>query len=491
MRFPRHLLIATALACPQLALAQSPAPAPAAQEITAVTVFGRLPRKPAATIRRLDGATSSSCAYFNSNSHADELIDNYLDAFHGRNRNEENHVTPETDMEGRIVNNARSFSDTAPGGDASQTETRSAAVSDFAVADKCGRSDFNAAAGRNYIARKDKSMDAAFDAHDKGDYAKALATFKQAYSKLGTDEAALMLGHMYLYGQGTAPDVNEAIAWYTKLSQSRRRNDQFSRYDPTEPEAAPAKVQAQLRLARIYQAGYKIAADPAKARRFYQDAVDLNHIPAHVPLAAMLLSGQGGAKDPARAAALLSTAAEHGYAPAQSLLARMYEDGVGVPQDLQKAFAWYQQAAFNPRPDGKKPHAQYQLAVMYDQGKGVKADPARALAFYKLAAVAGHPDAQNALATYFYEGQQVQKDAAIARKLFISAAAQGQPDAMFNAATMLFKGEGGGADPVQSYAWLQLASKLGNRQAAPALAVVESKLTQAQTDQARAILAPK
>ena len=167
-----------------------------------------------------------------------------------------------------------------------------------------------------------------------------------------------------------------------------------------------------------------------------------------------------------------------------------YQGGAGVPQDLRKAFSWYQQAAFNPRPDGKKPQAQYQLAVMYDQGKGVPADPARALAFYKLAAVAGHPDAQNALATYFYEGQQVPRDPAIARKLFITAAAQGQSDAMFNAATMLFKGEGGAADPVQSYAWLQLASRLGNKQASPALAVVEGKLTPAQKEQARSILAP-
>ncbi len=124
--------------------------------------------------------------------------------------------------------------------------------------------------------------------------------------------------------------------------------------------------------------------------------------------------------------------------------------GQGVEASAAHAFAWYQQAAFNPVPDARKPHAQYALAQMYDEGLGTRADAARALAFYKLAAVAGHPDAQNALGTYFYTGQLVAGDAPLARKLFIAAASQGQTEAMVNAATMLFKGEGGPVDPAQA-----------------------------------------
>lgn len=491
----RKLLLAAALAgavapgvvCAADAVAPA---APAAQEITAVTVFGRLPRRPSETVRRLDSSAASSCAFFRSGGHADDMIDNYLDHFHGRGRNPENSATPILDAEGNLVTNVESFRDTAPDGDASNPAGRGAVLGDAESADKCGRSDRYSAAGRNYLQRKDKSMNQAYEAYDKGDYATALTRFKEAYSKLGTDEAALMLGNMYLYGQGGAADVKEAIAWYTRLANSRRTNQQFSRYNPAEPEAATPKVEAQLRLARIYRAGYQVAPDAAKARALYQDAVDLNHIPANVALAGMLLAGAGGDKDPAKAAALLNTAAEHGYAPAQWVLARLYQDGAGVPQDMAKAFSWYQQAAFNPRPDGKKPYAQFALAQMYDTGKGTAADPARALAFYKLAAVAGHPDAQSALGTYFYEGQLVAKDPAVARKLFIAAAIQGQPDGMVNAAAMLFKGEGGTQDLAQAYVWLRLADKLGHARAAAMASALEPRLSAEQRARAAAILAP-
>jgi TPR repeat protein len=172
----------------------------------------------------------------------------------------------------------------------------------------------------------------------------------------------------------------------------------------------------------------------------------------------------------------------------------VYDDGALVARDEAQALAWYQQSAFNPRPDDKRPHALLALARKYDAGGGAtggKADPAKALAYYKSAAVAGHPAAQNALATYFYEGSQVKQDLGLARKLFLAAAQQGDSEAMKNAGVMLFKGEGGGADLLQSYVWLRLAERLGDAQAPAMAKLVEKRLSAEQRTQAEAVLQPK
>jgi TPR repeat protein len=336
----------------------------------------------------------------------------------------------------------------------------------------CTRSAYTSAAGRNYIARKDKTLDQAYAAYDKHEYATALSTFRLSYDRVGWDEAALMLGAMYDAGQGTPRDPKQAIAWYTKLAQAKLEKAQFSVFDPAAPEQATARIEAQVRLAQAYMAGNGVERDPARARYWYRQASDLNYIPARFTLARMLQSGYGGAQDAAGARALYASAAEAGYVPAQVTLAALVRSS-----EPQKAFAWYQRAAVNKLAGRYKAQAQYALAESYDQGAGVTADPARALTYYKLAAVAGHPEAQNSLATYFYNGQQVAKDLPLARKLFLTAASQGQDGAMVNAAAMLYRGEGGGKDAVQALAWLKLAAKMGNEKAAKGAAALEGKLT--------------
>ena len=481
------IALAAAILCAaaQPAAAQAPAAAAQgaipAQEISVVTVLGRLaPKRAGATIRRIDRSSASSCA-FDFTASAQAMIDEYMDHFHGRARdNDGNEAQPV--QEGEEAPET-SFRDTSPYGDAANDKV--------VLPAGCTKGDRAAAAGRNYIARKDKTLDRAFALYDKGDFAGAMEQFKTAYKTVGWDEAALMLGDMYLNGEGVKPDLAQAAAWYTRLANARTVPAHMAAYNPASPEAAPPRVQAQLRLAGMAMQGAGVPKDAAAARRYYADAERLNYIPARYTLGRMLLGGVGGDANPREGERLLASAAEYGYAPAQWALARAYDEGGALARDGAKALGWYQQAAFNLKPDSHKPHALLALARMYDQGGAGAPDPAKALAFYKASAVAGHPEAQNALATYFYEGNQVAKDLAIARKLFIAAASQGQADAMANAGVMLFKGEGGAADPVQSYVWLRLAEKVGNQQAAPMAALVARRLTEAQRSQAEAVLNPK
>lgn len=467
--------------------APAKAAVPAGQEISVVTVLGRLPKRVSPNIRRMDGRSASSCA-FNFNAQRDQIMDDYLDSFQGKGR-ENDGTEAEIVMEGDEPKQT-AFSDTSTYGDAQRDVARAAPDAE-GRSDPCSQSDRNAAGARNYIARKDKTLDQAFAAYDAQDYAKALPLFKESYARVGWDEAALMAGNMYLYGQGTARDSEQAIAWYTKLAQARRVDAHYSPFDPKAPQAATPRVEAQVMLAQIYMTGLDVAKDPKKARAWYQEAADLNYVPARFALARMLETGYGGDKDIKQALKLYTSAAEYGYAPAQSALALLYQQGEAVPKNMEAAFSWYQQAAFNPTPDRKKPHAQFALAQMYDEGLGVKADPAKALAFYRLAAVAGHPDAQTALGTYFYTGQIVKQDLPLARKLFLNAASQRQRDAMVNAAAMLFKGEGGERDLVQAYSWLRIAARLGHPSALSMAAMLEKQMTPAQKAKADAVLAPK
>ena len=475
------------------AAAQKVDKAPVEQEVTAITIFGRLPPKQVTQqVRRIDSSAASNCNFSANRSDA-ELEEEWLDAFYAKDKTKpqvSNGISTEATAgnggeEGGLLSNNESkdsFNDNAPDGNAA------AGVN---LSEGCSRSDVRAAAGRNRILRNDKTLTEAFAVYDEGNFELALERFKKSYLKIGYEEAALTLGDMYLYGQGTKADTKEAVAWYTKAAEARFVKTQIIPFNPARPEMASSRAQAQIKLARIYAAGLLGDKNPTLARKWYEAASELEYAPAQHVVGQMHHSGYGGDKDLKKAVKLYTLAGESGHAGAQFALAEYYYAAEDTQANRKAAFEWYQQAAFNPYPSAKKPHAQLALAEMYDQGIGVIVDPQKAFAFYKLSAVAGHPDAQNALAIYFYSGELVGKDLTIARRLFEAAASQSQADSMFNLALMLQKGEGGEVDLVKAYVWLSLAAKLGHSKAPAAAARLESKLTPVQKTQANELLKPK
>lgn len=396
-------------------------------------------------------------------------------------------------QENSISNDAERFDERSPNGDASTSTTGTSIPKEEdptkpEVRDGCGPGDRNFAAGRHRIMRKDKSLDKAFAAFETQDYAAAREQATVAWNKIGYDEAALMLARLHLSGLGVPQDTAQAVAWLDKVTMARfdpiRDRVQF---DPKDPEAMTARVEATLLLARIYLRGVGTATDPAQANKWYAKAAEIGFVPAANTLGMAALNGYGMPKDARKAAASFREAAEAGYAPAQYNLGLLHYLGDdGTPQDLKLAGAWFAAAA-------KSGHAGALFAAgrMYDQGEGVPVDQQKAIVYYKEAALKANADAQSALATYFYTGEVVQKDLATARKLFAAAARQGHPDAMFNMGVMTANAQAGVKDVAGAYAWFSLARDAGHPDAAKALAQIGPILTAAERGRVDAALKPK
>ena len=459
--------------------APAPTPTPSVTVNAARAPGGDPANIVAAKSKVLSRKFASSCGYMSTYSPLDDdVMLGYLRDFN---------------METHPGSGVEVFSDSGPQGDVSNAALPPSSFGNGvpAVANPnapsvtCGKSDYAFAAGRNYIARKDTSLAQAFEALNKNDYTAARALFATSYDKMGYDEAALMLGKIYLYGMGTPPDTGRAVSWFRKVVEARYDPvGDRQRFNPAMPTAMNERSEAAMSLAKIYLVGIGTRRDLAEARSWYAKAADIGYVPAANTLGQAYLSGKD--RNVAKGLDLLKSAAEAGFVPAQVNLAKLYYTGDdGVARDLKLAGAYFAAAA-----KAGDAEAMFAAGRMYDLGEGVAPDQARAIVYYKDAAVKGNADAQSALATYFYTGQQVEKNAVTARKLFSEAAFRGQPDAMFNLGVMAALGEGGPKDLTMAYVWLSLAQSAAVKEAGPVLKTVTPQLSAQQLAKADAILKP-
>lgn len=399
-------------------------------------------------------------------------------------------------------NEAERFSDLSPDGNAKTAAVGSAlsgnpgdvgtAGDPMSPSTACAGSDRRFAAGRNWIARKDKSLTQAFEAYENGNYTEARARFEEGWKKVGYEEAAMMLGRIHLLGLGTPASTPKAIEWLRQVVDARYDpvGDRL-KFDPRKPDNINTRVEASLLLARIYLSGQGIKRDPEQAYKWWSKALDYGFEPAGTLLAQAHLSGVGTKPDAKRALAYLEAAGEAGHVPALYMLGQLYHHQMprqpdGVPLDLKRAGAYYGAAAQAGNID-----ATLAAARMLDLGEGLPAPaPERAVVLYKDAALKGNADAQNALATFFYRGEVVPQNFTTARQFFQAAAQRRQPDAMFNLAVMLAQGQGGDKDMAAAYAWCALSKGLGHEQAAAALPAIAAKLSPEEKARADAMLKP-
>ena len=341
------------------------------------------------------------------------------------------------------------------------------------------------------IAANDTSLPMAFALFDQRRYAESLDWFRKAAGHLtydeGGDEAMLFIGKLYLQGLGDRSDPARGVEWLKKAATGPfNPATETPRFDPAEPERNTAAGEAAVILANIYRTGFTgIARDPAEARRWYDRARKVGHIPAAKVLGDLYYRGIGTPRDAKKAADYYREAAQFDYRPAQIALADiLYAGEPGVPQDRKKALGWYSAAA---RHDD--PQALYALGRAYDLGEGVKPDQQKALGFYKSAALGGSAPAKVALGTYFYEGRLVPKDDVTARKWFEAGVAEEDADGMFDLAAMLARGEGGGKDLVRAWALFSRAAALGHQKAPLAVAALEKRMSPDERKAAAALFA--
>jgi uncharacterized protein len=382
-----------------------------------------------------------------------------------------------------------------PGGTISSFPTASSSRAQYGPmgTDPLGRvnaSQTRFAGGRARIAAEDTTLPMAFALFDQARYAESLDWFRKAFDKLplqdGGDEAALFIGKLYLQGLGDESDPAEGVKWLRKAATAPfNPTIEMPIFDPRQPERNTAVGEAAVILANVYRNGFPgIAKDSAEARRWYDRAADVGHVPALKMLGDIHHRGIDTPRDAKKAVTYYRKAAKLNHAGAQVALADILFSGEnGVAKDRKEALGWYQAAAKNDHPD-----ALYALARAYDFGEGVQADPQMALGFYKSAALHGSVAARAAMGTYFYEGKIVPKDDAMARKWFDAAAAQADPDGMFNLGAMMANGEGGQRDLRAAWMWLNRASRLGHADAGPAVAAIERRMTPADRQAAATML---
>lgn len=131
-----------------------------------------------------------------------------------------------------------------------------------------------------------------------------------------------------------------------------------------------------------------------------------------------------------------------------------FANGDGVKKDDEKAFTFFRAAA-----KAGEPVAQYNLGYFYSIGRGVERDSAMAAMWIHKSAENGNTYAQNQFAGMLYRGEGMKPSKVDALKYFKKAAEGGNFEAQTNYGMFLLKGEGGAEkDPKKAAIWVRKAA---------------------------------
>ena len=256
------------------------------------------------------------------------------------------------------------------------------------------------------------------------------------------------LGGLYENGWGVPQDFAKAAELYQKAAEAGNTN-------------------ATYYLGLLYANGQGVPQDYAKAAELYQKAADAGYPDAMNNLGVLYWGGRGVPQDYAKAAALYQKAADAGNPSAMFNLGTLYANGLGVPQDYAKAAELFQKGA-----DAGHTNATYYLGVLYRNGQGVPQDYAKAAALLQKAADAGNTNATYHLGVLYKNGQGVSQDYAKAAELYQKAADAGYTDAINDLGTLYENGQGVSQDYAKAAELYQKAADAGHTVAAYNLAVL-------------------
>jgi len=150
---------------------------------------------------------------------------------------------------------------------------------------------------------------------------------------------------------------------------------------------------AATQLGVLYEGGYGVVANPARAVRYYRQGVDETDLEAHYRLGRMLYYGKGVDEDREAAFKLFEAAAERQHASAAYFAGFMLARGQGVTRNAGKAVR-----ILEPVAEAGSTAAQAELGRLVYHGEGVTADRARGRALLEKAAEAGDENAAAYLA---------------------------------------------------------------------------------------------
>jgi hypothetical protein len=266
----------------------------------------------------------------------------------------------------------------------------------------------------------------------------------------GEAQAQFILGAFYLYAQGVAQDVHQAIAYWQQA-------------------AAQGMALAQTSLGALYAAQGRddearglLAQAAAQGEGYAASALQMfGEQPSAAVQRAIRILREGDADGARRK---LEALAREGDVEAIRYLAVMFQRGIGVAQDYAIAREWWG-VALALQDDV----AQYAMGELYFNGDGVTRDYAQARHYWEQAAAQGNSEAQRGLGVLFRDGHGVAQDYAEARRWLAQAAEQGLAVAQYEFGALHQAGFGGAVDEAAAQHWWQLAALQGHVDAQVAL----------------------
>ena len=140
---------------------------------------------------------------------------------------------------------------------------------------------------------RNANLDAGKRAYQQGDYAAALKELTPL-AQQGSSEAQVVLGTMYLKGQGVAKDPNQALKWYTSSAEQGNPVGQFY-------------------MGSMYLMGAGVTHDTAQGLKWLGISANQGNSDSQVLLGLVYLQGNGGvARDLVQADTWFHLAASRG-----------------------------------------------------------------------------------------------------------------------------------------------------------------------------------
>ena len=296
------------------------------------------------------------------------------------------------------------------------------------------------------------------------DHETAFNCFKIAAEK-EHPKALYYLARMFEKGEHVNADPNESLKYYQKSSKAG--------FGP-----------ASAFLGLQFDSGKQVKRDVEKAFQYFELAIQQGEESANYFKGKYLLNGElKGGKQTKDGIRCLEISAQQGYVPAQFDLGMLYMDGVDALQNYEKGIYWLTEAA---KKDNQK--AQNKLAHCYYYGIGVDVNMNGAYGWWRRAAepLNGALPSAEALMNCGIcnmNGKGAEKDVSRAENYLLKASRLGLPHAQF-CLGILYKDHD---VKIQAHAWLNIAATGKHENAIKERKQLEKNMTPLEVREAQQI----
>ncbi|OHT17416.1 hypothetical protein TRFO_12372 [Tritrichomonas foetus] len=237
---------------------------------------------------------------------------------------------------------------------------------------------------------------------DQKDHEAAFKILLQC-SRKGNKDATLMVGNMYMKGDGVEKNIDEGLGILSGLAYSGHSQALFAiglynylgLFIPKDYETAfntlmmasgQGEVESNLYIGNMYELGQGTTVNFQAAINYYEKAHQTNKT-AHFYLARLLLNMNNP-----RGRDLMMSLANKKYAPACHELGLLYYEGKFVDKDYQKSKEYFSIAAQKGIITSS-----YFMGVLYEYGLSVEKDVQKAVEYYFAPSSLGNYDSHQRL----------------------------------------------------------------------------------------------